>query len=107
MINPKRLSSVIKKVEYNWDVMRQSACLILNLITVSSCGFRFSCMMLGQASSGSVVVDSLLTVASIVGFSNCSMFWCALLCVHSRFAQSSQCRRESLLLCLVWLPGVA
>ena len=84
MINPKRLSSVIKKVEYNLDVMRQSGCLILNLITVSSCGFRFSCMMLGQASSGSVVVDSLLTVASIVG-----------------------CRRKSLLLCLVWLPGVA
>ena len=46
-------------------------------------------MMVGQASSGSVVVDSLLTVTTIVGFSNCSMFCCALLCVKSIFAQSS------------------
>ena len=37
-------------------------------------------------SSGSVVVDSLLIVTPIVGFSNCSMFCCELLCVHSSFA---------------------
>ena len=29
---------------------------------------------------------SLLIVAPIVGFRNCSMFCCALLCVHSSFA---------------------
>ena len=32
------------------DVMRQSACLVLNLITVSSYGFLFNCMTVGQAS---------------------------------------------------------
>ena len=35
---------------------------------------------------GSVVVDSLLIATPIVGFCNCSMFCCALLCVHSSFA---------------------
>ena len=45
---------------------------------------------------GSVVVDSLLTVSPIVVFSNCSMFCCALFCVHF---SSSWWGRES------WLPG--
>ena len=35
---------------------------------------------------GSVVVDSLLIVTPIVGFYNCFMFCCALLCVNSSFA---------------------
>ena len=34
---------------------------------------------------GSLVVDSLLIVALIVGFCNCSMFCCAF-CVHFSFA---------------------
>ena len=33
-----------------------------------------------------VVVNSLLIIAPIVGFCNCSMFCCALLCAHSSFA---------------------
>ena len=32
------------------DVMRQSACLVLNPITVSSYGFLFNWMTVGQAS---------------------------------------------------------
>ena len=36
--------------------------------------------------SGSVVVDLLLIVTPIVGVSNCSMFCCTLLYVHSSFA---------------------
>ena len=39
-----------KKVEYNLDVMRQSACLVLNPITGYSYGFLFSCMAVDQAS---------------------------------------------------------
>ena len=35
---------------------------------------------------GPDVADSLLIVTPIVGFCNCSMFCCALLCFHSRFA---------------------
>ena len=37
-------------VGYNLDIMRQSACLVLNPITVYSCGFLFNCTMVGQAS---------------------------------------------------------
>ena len=32
------------------DVMQQSACLVLNPITVYSNGFLFNCRMVGQAS---------------------------------------------------------
>ena len=38
------------KVVYNLDVMRQSACLVLNPIMVNSYGFLFNCTMVGQAS---------------------------------------------------------
>ena len=38
------------KVEYNLDVIRQSACLVLNPIMVSSYVFLFNCMTVGQAS---------------------------------------------------------
>ena len=38
------------KVGYNLDVMRQSACLALNPITVYSYGLLFNRTMLGQAS---------------------------------------------------------
>ena len=33
------------------DVMRQSACLVVNQITVSSYGFLFNCTTVGQASN--------------------------------------------------------
>ena len=47
------------------------------------------------------VVDSLLIVTPILGFRNCSMFCCALLCVHSSFAIISMKKRELVaLLCL-------
>ena len=50
---------------------------------------------------GSVVVDSLLIVTPIVGFCNCSMFCCALLCVHSNFAIIWMGKRELVaVLCL-------
>ena len=53
------------------------------------------------AAVSSVVVDSLLIVTAIVGFCNCSMFCCALLCVHSSFAIISMGKRELVaLLCL-------
>ena len=37
-------------VEYNMDIMRQSACLVVNPITVDSYGFLFNCTTVGQAS---------------------------------------------------------
>ena len=44
-------------VGYNLDIMRQSACLVLNPITVYSYGCLFNCTMVGQAS------DSVMTPA--------------------------------------------
>ena len=35
---------------YNLDIIRQSACLVLNPITVYSYGFRFNCTTVGQVS---------------------------------------------------------
>ena len=39
-----------KKVGYNMDIMRQSAYLVVNPITVYSYSFLFNCMTVGQAS---------------------------------------------------------
>ena len=41
-----------------------------------------------------MVVDSLLIVTPIVGFRNCSMFCCAMLCVLSSFAIILMGKRE-------------
>ena len=38
------------RVGYNLDIMRQSACLVLNPITVNSYGFLFNCTTVGQTS---------------------------------------------------------
>ena len=38
------------RVGYNLDIMRQSACLVLNPITVYSNGFLFNCTTVNQAS---------------------------------------------------------
>ena len=54
---PRSPSSQFKKivkryirVVYNLNIMRQSACLVLNPITVYSYGFLFNCTTVGQAS---------------------------------------------------------
>ena len=44
------------KVGYNVDVMGQSACLVLNPITVCSYGFLFNCTTVGQASDSMTAV---------------------------------------------------
>ena len=46
VINSKRLSNV--KAGYALDVVRQSACLVLNTTTVYSYGFLFNCTVVGQ-----------------------------------------------------------
>ena len=57
MVGKSNLSDQFKKivkgyirVGHNLDIMRQSACLVLNSITVFSYGFIFNCTMVGQAS---------------------------------------------------------
>ena len=66
---------------------------------------RARCLKDQRIFLGSVVVDSLLIVTPIVGFWNCSMFYCALLCFHSSLSIILM-GRESWLLCFVCLPGV-
>ena len=55
------------------------------------------------------MVDSVLMVTLIVGFCNCSIFCCAILCVHSSFAIISIGKRELVaLLCLSsWCHRIA
>ena len=55
---------------------------------------------------GSLVVDSMLIVTSIVWLCNCSMFCCTLL-MSILVLLSSQSGRKSWLLCLVFLSGVS
>ena len=46
----KRIVKRYIRVGYNLDILRQSACLVLNPNTVYSYGFFFDCTMVGQAS---------------------------------------------------------
>ena len=46
----KKIVKLYIRVGYKLDVMRQSACLVLNPIKVNSYGFLFNCMTVGQAS---------------------------------------------------------
>ena len=46
----KKLIKRYIKVGYNLDVLQQSACLVLNTITVSSYGFLLNCTTVGQGS---------------------------------------------------------
>ena len=46
----ENLSTVIKKIGYNPYIMRQTACLVVNPITVDSYALLFNCMTVGRAS---------------------------------------------------------
>ena len=46
----KNIIKRFKRVGYNIDIMRQSSCLVVNLIKVDSCGVLFNCTTVGQAS---------------------------------------------------------
>ena len=50
VINSKKIFERYIKDGYHLDVMRQSACLVVNPITVYSYGFLFNCTTVGQAS---------------------------------------------------------
>ena len=47
------------RVGYNLDIMRQSACLVLNPITVYSYGFLFNCTTGGGGGGGGQASDSM------------------------------------------------
>ena len=52
----KQIIKRYKKVGYNLDIMRQSACLVLNPIMVSSYGFLLNCTTVGQASDSMIAL---------------------------------------------------
>ena len=50
---PYHLKKIIvryKKIGYNIDVLRQTACLVANAIKVNSLAYLFNCMTVGRAS---------------------------------------------------------
>ena len=52
-VHPLFIIKIVKRyirVGYNLDIVRQSACLVLNPITVYSYFFLFNCTTVGQAS---------------------------------------------------------
>ena len=46
----KKIIKCYKRVGYSIDIMRQSACLVVNPVRVDSYGFLFNCRTVGQAS---------------------------------------------------------
>ena len=52
----KKIIKRYKRVGYKMDIMRQSACLVVNQITVYSYGFLFNCTTVGQVSDSITVL---------------------------------------------------
>ena len=50
VINLKTNFKCYKRVGYNMDIMRQSACLVVYPIMIDSYDFLFNCTTVGQAS---------------------------------------------------------
>ena len=48
--NQQTIIKRYKRARYSMDIMRQSACLVVNPITVDSYGFLSNCKTVGQAS---------------------------------------------------------
>ena len=46
----KKIIAPYKKIGYNIDILRQTACLVVNPIKVNSFAYLFNCTTVGQAS---------------------------------------------------------
>ena len=69
----KKIIKRYKRVGYNMDSMRQSACLVVNPITVYSYGVIFNCMTVNQASDYGVELLSIgWCLMLVVGWGHCS-----------------------------------
>ena len=78
-----KIISHCKKICYNINVLQQTACLVVNPITVGNFAFLFYCTPVGRTSD-----------LNIVGVCNCSMFCCTFLYVHSSIAIILMGKRE-------------
>ena len=52
----KKIIKRYKSVRYTIGIIRQSACLVVNSITVYSYAFFFNCMTVGQASDSMIAL---------------------------------------------------
>ena len=50
-----KIISHYKKIGYNINVLQQTACLVVNPVTVGNFAFLFSCMLAGQTSDSMMV----------------------------------------------------
>ena len=55
----KEIIKCYKRVGYNMNIMRQTACLVVDPITVDSYGFLFNCTMVGNDGSDVKFIDFL------------------------------------------------
>ena len=55
-----KIIPIIKKIGYNINVLQQTACLVVNLITVDNFSFLFDCTPVGQTSDSMTVLTNLL-----------------------------------------------
>ena len=109
----ERLRSLISAFDFQLfksikSILAMIEISIFQLISVAEqIGLNLSLSESPKTGFGSFVDDSMLIVAPIERFSNCSMFCYGLLCVHSSFAIILMGKRENWLLCLVCFPGVS
>ena len=58
LIVSKKIIIRYKRVGYNIDVLRQTACLVVNLIKANSFAYLFYCTTQGRTSDGMTVPSS-------------------------------------------------
>ena len=68
--NSKYNKKRYKKVGYNMGIMRQSACLVVNPITVYSYGIFFNCMAVSQASGSMMAVAVSWCLMCVFGWAH-------------------------------------
>ena len=55
-----KIISHYKKIGYNINVLQQTACLVVNPITVGNFAFLFSCTLVGRTSDSMTVLTEML-----------------------------------------------
>ena len=69
-----KIISHYKKIGYNINVMQQTACLVVNPITVGNFAFLFICTPVGQTSDSMTVPTQRFFIDEMVGGLMCWLF---------------------------------
>ena len=62
-----RIISHYKKIGYNINVLQQTACLVVNPITVGNFAFLFNCTPVGRTSDSMTVPTKKISIDEMVG----------------------------------------